>query len=341
MNTTRQHVDRPQYTGGMIAPGQRVHGGVPESLTVWGVLQLSRCSSFVAYQLSEEHFVEINDLIEKVGDLPTLPTVVARINHEMENESLTAHGLGTIISEDASLTAKILRLSNSAFYGMPKQISSIDKAVTILGFDTVKNLALSLSVYSLFKDKKETAIDVLGLWNHSLACAVCTKILIAKTRSQLKEEAFLFGILHDIGKVVLIDNNLVGMENVIEISRERGITQNEAEIEVFGFNHQRIGAALLKKWKFPDSIVNGIKLHHDLPPETKDLPPDTISLTRALCVGNQMAKALSLGRSTNPNRRDIPEIMWKFLNIRRDELAGLSSKIKDDYHTIQKDWADG
>ncbi len=285
--------------------------------------------------------MEINDLIEKIGDLPTLPTVVARINHEMENESLTSHRLGTIISDDASLTTKVLRLSNSAFYGMPRQISSVDKAVTILGFDTVKNLALSLSVYSLFKNRKETAIDVLGLWNHSLGCAVCTKIILGKIRHQLAEEAFLFGILHDIGKVVLINNNLAGMENIIKISQERGITQNEAEIEVFGFNHQRIGAALLKKWKFPDSMVNGIKLHHDLPPETKNLPPDTISLVRALCVGNQMAKALSLGRSTNPNRRDIPEIMWKFLDIRRNELAGLSSKIKDDYNTIQKDWVNG
>jgi putative nucleotidyltransferase with HDIG domain len=284
--------------------------------------------------------VEINALIEKVGDLPTLPTVVARINSEIENESLTAHGLGSIISEDYALTSKILRLSNSAFYGMPKQISSVDKAVTILGFDTVKNLALSLSVYSLFADKEKTSIDIGGLWNHSLACAVCAKMLIEKSSRQLAEEAFLFGILHDIGKVIFINNDLAGMEKAIKISQEKDIPQSEAEVEVFGFNHQRAGAALVKEWKFPESIVAAIKLHHDLPPETKKLVPDTASLVRAICVANQMAKALSLGRSTNPKRRDIPKIMWKFLDINRDDLPGLSAKIKDNYNTILRDWGD-
>ncbi|NOX26375.1 MAG: HDOD domain-containing protein [Deltaproteobacteria bacterium] len=282
--------------------------------------------------------MELDALIEKVGDLPTLPTVVARINREMENESLTAHGLGVIISEDSAFTSRILRLSNSAFYGMPKQISSVDKAVTILGFDTVKNLALSLSVYSFFKGGRETVIDIPGLWNHSLACAVCTKLLIAKSSRKLAEEAFLFGILHDIGKMLLINNNLADMENVLRISRDRGITQNEAEREIFGFTHQKAGARLAKKWKFPGNIVMGIKLHHDLPPEIKKLAPETAALVRALCVGNQMAKALSLGISTNPHRRDIPVIMWKSLHVNRNELPKLSVKMKEDFNMILRDW---
>ncbi len=282
--------------------------------------------------------MELNDLTERIGDLPTLPIVVARINHEIENESLTANGLGRIISEDSALTSKLLRLSNSAFYGMPKQISSIEKAVTLLGFNTVKNLALGLSVYSLFRESKKTFIDILGLWNHSLGCAVCTKILIEKSDHRLANEAFLFGILHDIGKVVFINNDLAGMEKVIITSQDRDIPQSIAEQEYFGFNHQQVGARIVKEWKFPDSIVNAIKLHNDLPPDTKKLDPDTASLVKALCVGNQIAKALSLGRSTNPKRQEIPKIMWKFLNIDRDELPTLSSHIKKTFNLILQDW---
>jgi len=282
--------------------------------------------------------MDINSLIDKTGDLPTLPTVVARINREMAKESLTAHGLGAIISEDAAFTSKILRLSNSAFYGMPQQIASVDKAVTILGFNTIKNLAISLSVYSLFKVGKETAIDIRGLWNHCLACAVCSRLLIAKSHSQLAEEAFLFGILHDIGKMLLIHNNLTGMEEVQRRVHDRDISQNEAERQIFGFTHQQAGARLAGKWKFPANIVVGIKLHHELPPETKKMSPDTATLVRALCVGNQMAKALSLGKSTNPGRREVPRLMWKSLRIRREDLPQLSAQMKENFNTISRDW---
>ncbi len=282
--------------------------------------------------------MEQSDLIDKIGDLPTLPIVATRINHEIENTSLTAHGLGEIITGDSALTAKILRLANSAFYGMPKQIASIDKAVTILGFNTVKNLALSLSVFSLFKENKKSEIDLAGFWNHSLACAVCARMLIAGKNRQLAEEAFLFGILHDIGKIVFIQNDLVNMEKVIMLSRDEGISQNEAETRIFGFNHQQIGARLAKKWEFPDCLVKGIRLHHDLPPNTKKLEPDIIPLIQALCIANQMAKALHLGQSTNPERTAIPKIMWKFLEINRAELPDLSIKIKENYNMILRDW---
>jgi len=198
--------------------------------------------------MNKGHIVELIDLINKVGDLPTLPIVATRINHEIENKSLTAHGLGKIITEDSALTTKVLRLANSAFYGMPKQIANIDKAVTILGFNTVKNLALSLSIFSLFKENKQTtavrprsyAIDLPGFWNHSLACAVCAKVLITIRSRQLAEEAFLFGILHDIGKIVFINNNLTDMEKVVTYSMDKGIPQDEAETDIFGFNHQQV-----------------------------------------------------------------------------------------------------
>ena len=127
------------------------------------------------------------EIIAKVGDLPSLPEVAARINAEIENEALSAKLLGAIIMEDSSLTARILRLSNSAFYGMPRQISSIEKAVMVLGFDTVKNLALSISVFAFFKAGNSPAIDVLGLWNHSLGTAVSARVLMNRTNPKLAE----------------------------------------------------------------------------------------------------------------------------------------------------------
>ena len=278
------------------------------------------------------------EIIAKVGDLPSLPEVAARINSEIENEALSAKLLGAIIMEDSSLAARILRLSNSAFYGMPRQISSIEKAVMVLGFNTVKNLALSISVFAFFKTGMSSTIDVLGLWNHSLGTAVSARVLMNRTNPKLAEQAFLFGIVHDVGKIVLINHCLGDMEKVIRLMREDGLSQEEAENQVFGFTHQRIGALLVKEWKFPEAFVTAVKLHHDLPPELKECDQDTGQLVRALCVANQLAKALLLGTSTNPQRAAIPSILWGHLGVDRHDLPGLSALIKEDYRTILHSW---
>jgi len=281
----------------------------------------------------------IEKLIAKVGELPTLPMVAARITEEMQNEALNAKSLGRIISEDSSLTVKLLRLSNSAFYGMPKQISSIEKAVMILGFNTVKSLALSVSIYSFFKKgQNSSAIDVVGLWNHSLGCAVSAKLLMAKTSKRLADDAFLYGIIHDIGKVILINGDPDGMKQMLALVKAKNISQPEAELEFFGFDHQRVGELLLKEWKFPEGIIAGVKLHHNLPPDAPKLDADTLQLIRVLGVANQMAKALSLGHSTNPHRQKIPAVMWKFLNIDKVDLSRLSAEIKEEYGKLLEAW---
>lgn len=279
-----------------------------------------------------------HDIIAKIGDLPSLPAVAARINAEIENEALSAKSLGAIISEDPSLASRLLRLANSAFYGMPRQIASIDKAVMLLGFDTVKNMALSISIFSFFQKGISPLIDVIGLWNHSLGTAVSAKVLVAQTNPQLAEQAFLFGIVHDIGKIALISQCLTDMEEVYRLINQEGVNEADAEIKVLGFTHQKMGALLTREWKFPEMIVTGVKLHHDLPPDTKQCDPDTAQLVRALCVANQLAKALALGVSTNKKREAIPASLWGNLGVGRQDLAGLSAKVKEDYQRILQSW---
>lgn len=111
-------------------------------------------------------------IISKIGEFPTLPAVAARINTEIENENLSTMLLGEIITQDTDLVSRILRLANSPFYRMPRQIASIDRVMTILGFDTVKNLVLSIAIFSFFQKGLDPTIDVTGLWNHSLGVAV-------------------------------------------------------------------------------------------------------------------------------------------------------------------------
>jgi len=279
-----------------------------------------------------------NEIIAKVGDLPSLPAVAARINAEIENENLSAKLLGAIIAEDPSLASRMLRLANSAFYGMPRQIASIERAVMVLGFDTVKNLALSISIFSFFQKGISPAIDVIGLWNHSLGVAVSAKNLVSRTNPKLAEQAFLFGIVHDVGKIALISQCLSDMEQVYRHITQDGMPQEEAEMKVLGFTHQKIGSLLIREWKFPEMFVTGVKLHHDLPPVLKECDESTAQLTRAVCVANQLAKALALGVSTNPNRETIPSVMWGYLGVNRQDLPGLSAAVREDYQRIIQSW---
>ena len=284
--------------------------------------------------------MELEKIIAKTCDLPSLPTVAARINAEMNNESLTAKNLGKILSEDSSLVAKILRLSNSAFYGMPKQVASIEKAVMILGFNAVKNLALGVSVYSFFEVEEECSINVKGLWNHSLATAGASRSLMAKSNKKLADEAFLFGIIHDIGKVIMINASYSDMERVLTIAAEREICQTEAEQEVFGFTHQKVGAALLREWRFPDPMIFCVLLHQNIPPEVKKIDQNSAQIIQAVCIANQMVKALGLGESTNKKRETIPASMWKMLAIKREDLPDLSQEIKENYSDMLAAWED-
>ena len=278
------------------------------------------------------------EIIAKVGDLPSLPTVAARINAEIENENLSAKLLGAIIAEDPSLASRMLRLANSAFYGMPRQIASIERAVMVLGFDTVKNLALSISIFSFFQKGISPAIDVIGLWNHSLGVAVSARILVALTNPRLAEQAFLLGIVHDVGKIALISQCLSDMEEVCRRVSQGGRSQEEAEMEVLGFTHQKMGSLLIREWKFPEMFVTGVKLHHDLPPVLKDCDEATVLLTRAVCVANQLAKALALGVSTNPNRETVPSLLWGYVGVGRQDLPRLSAAVREDYQRIIQSW---
>lgn len=280
----------------------------------------------------------MKNLLSQIGDLPTLPDVASRINREMQSESLNAKLLGEIIADDTALAAKVLRLANSAFYGLQKQVTTLNKAVMILGFNTVKNLALSVSIYSLFKERPGSPIDVKGLWQHSLGCAVAAQIITDNLYKKLGEEAFLFGILHDVGKIVFINAIPQEYEKVLLLMQERQMPQDEAEMEVLGFAHQRLGSQLLDTWKFPDNIVQAVKYHHDPQLKTAKLDPQLKDLIRALFLGNQMAKALHLGRSSNPVREEIPKIVWQSLNIKRGQVNDIAGAIRNRYALLLEAW---
>ena len=280
--------------------------------------------------------MKLTDIVDELQELPTLPTVVARINEEMNRESLTAKSLGTIIAEDTSLTAKLLKLANSAYYGLVREVDSIDRAITVLGLHTVRSLALSISLAKFFKEKTEI-FDLRELWHHSLGTAIAAKNIIFISSPNLAEQAFISGLLHDLGKIALILNNPNEMAQIIRLMRETEKRQSVLEKEIIGFHHARVGAALAHRWNFPTAYVNAIKYHHS-PSDLKTDNLDERKLVIAVHIGNKAAKIKQIGSSTDPRSDYIETKYFKLLNIPKEELPHLFQAIWKDYGTIMEDW---
>ncbi|VAX24524.1 hypothetical protein MNBD_NITROSPINAE02-1981 [hydrothermal vent metagenome] len=205
--------------------------------------------------------------IQKIQSLPTLPTALAKIVSVAENESSTADDLADVISKDQSISSTILRLVNSAFYGHLRQISSINHSIVILGFRTVKTMALGVSIFQSTSNPKRQSFNRTKFWTHSIGVATFAKRIAGKTKSGSgidQEALFLSGLLHDLGKVVFDNYFNEEYEVVTKEALEKNEWIGDVEMRLLGMNHSEAGDYLAQKWQFPPAVIESIRHHHNV-----------------------------------------------------------------------------
>jgi len=219
--------------------------------------------------------------IREISHIATLPEITLKIVTLVEDPKSTAQDLHKVISNDPALCARILKVVNSAFYGLPGQIGSINRAIVLLGLNAVKNIAIAASLAKLFRGGDLTPrFSAKSLWEHSNACAAACKIIADTLKIGLADEAFLAGLMHDIGIMVEMQFD---RQKLIEVIESLGVDKSgtpalsmlEAEERVFGATHQHFGAALCDKWKFPRCLALVTGQHHDplaLAADSRTLP---------------------------------------------------------------------
>lgn len=203
---------------------------------------------------------DMRRIVEKITSLPTLPGIITRLTHMLENPNTTAAEVGKEIAKDQVLSAKVLKLVNSGFYGFSQPITTIPHAMVLLGFNVVKTLVFTTSVLDMMSQ------SIAGLWEHSLACARTCGIIAKRLDLPDPEEISVAGLLHDLGKVVLQQNLKEEFEKVVSLVRQRDTLFYEAENQVMGVTHANIGGWLLDKWQLPAQIVEPITHHHTFHP---------------------------------------------------------------------------
>lgn len=197
---------------------------------------------------------QLKKLISGIGSLPSLSSLYVRLQEALQDPDTTQNDVAAIIETDISMTAKILQLVNSAFFGLYQKVTSVSRAVNLLGLDTIKALVLGTEIFSEFHTSSEV-FSVDSLWNHSMASgAFARKIATLEFDDrEMAEDAFLGGILHDIGRVVLISFMPARFEEAVMLAREKEVVLVEAERQVFGAGHDDVGAYLVGLWGLPGS----------------------------------------------------------------------------------------
>ena len=211
---------------------------------------------------------QLRDRIEHFANLPTLPQVATRLMSIVNNPLTSSSDVAFVVGQDLSLSAKVLRLANSAFYGIPRSITSINNAVVVLGLKVINTMVLSLTVFDMFPDDKQASafFDRKSFWIHSLSCGLVAKFLAARIRKVIlfdPEEAFCAGLLHDIGKVVMEQYLHDDFHRALKYAVHNNIPIFQAENTTLGYSHTDIAEWLTTSWSLPSEIRLSLMFHHD------------------------------------------------------------------------------
>lgn len=254
--------------------------------------------------------LKIKRITESVISLPTLPTVVSKMIQLVDNPKTSASSLARLIYTDQALTARILKLANSAYYGFPREISTVNMAIVVLGFNTVKEMGLSLSVFEAFKGGNDGIFDISRFWQHSIGCGSAARIIARRFRDEAAGEAFVTGLLHDIGKVILKQYMRAEFAEIIQTAT-LGVEQlDDIELRIAGATHAQIGSWLTEKWNLPRLITDAVGFHHS-PWEAKNDPVMVAMVT----VADYLCHLCRIGNSGRVNPVKPDERTW---NIFRD-----------------------
>lgn len=244
---------------------------------------------------------ELEVMIMTASDLPTIPVVATKVMQLIECESATAEELAKVVASDPAVAARVLKISNSSFYGCQRQIQTLSHAIVVLGFATLKSLVVAASVKQVYQPY---GLTEKMLWEHSFGAGLAARIIAKETRLVSEEEAFLGGLFHDIGKIIMNTMNSKQFQDAMMRCYNDGLSFEEAERQVYSYTHSEVGGLVIKKWNFPDMLMHAVLNHH-----TFDFAEDTdsyqVSLTCVVGLANLFCHKVGIGMREPDDELDL------------------------------------
>jgi putative nucleotidyltransferase with HDIG domain len=234
---------------------------------------------------------ELELIIMAASDLPTIPVVATKVMQLVENENATAEEMARVVSSDPAVAARVLKISNSSFYGCQRQIQTLSHAIMILGFSTLKSLVVAASMKQVYKP---FGLTEQMLWEHSFGAGLAASIIAGTTQQVNGEEAFLGGLFHDIGKTIMNIMDSQQFQSVMQKCYNDRISFQEAEQQVYPYTHAEVGGLVIKKWNFPATLMNAV-LHHHTFDFCEDEDPYQVQLSCVVGLANLLCHKVGIG----------------------------------------------
>ncbi len=258
--------------------------------------------------------IDNKELITFVDNMPAFPKSVQKVVQLTSDVNTSAKEIVRVIESDPVMTVKILKVINSAYYGLPKKITSIQRAVVHIGLNTIKNLALSVAAIGVLNPKNKAGFDTQSFLLHSLTTASISRMLAEKLGVKASEcsDFFVVGLVHDFGKIVFAEFAPEEFKLALAKSAELGIPLDEAEIEFLGINHAQAGKMLAEKWELDPLLIDAIDHHHNI--------NDNTLLKDCVFIANQITKTLQFGCAGNSVIEITPEQLIPRFQLKLDDL---------------------
>lgn len=255
-------------------------------------------------------------IVTNVLKVAALPAVAMKFSEAIRNPLTSNQDLENIVSEDSALAAKVLMIANSALFNFPSKIDTISNAITIIGHKQLSEIILSCSIVAMFKDIPQDVIDMEQFWRHSIAVATAARILASSRREQNIEKFFTAGLLHDIGKLIIFVEAPKYAVEVLKQCKEKNELMYKIEKEVLGFDHAKLGAMLLKKWKLPESVVSAVYYHH-----MPTVASGNVITPSVIHIADILTHALQFGSSGEEFVPTVNDKAWNELGLETEILG--------------------
>jgi len=255
------------------------------------------------------------DLVSGVVRLVSLPEVCIRVNEMLEDPRISAPEIGKIISQDPGLTARLLKIVNSAFYGFPSRIETVSRAVTVIGLRELRGLVLAASAVEAFSKIPNDVLNMVRFWRHSVYCGVVAQLLAERCNVLHSERLFVAGLLHDIGKLILSHRMPNEMREVANRMKVEQRPDYEIEREIFGFDHTDVGGELITVWQMPKTLAEAVRHHHD--PRQADHSIMDVCLIH---IANGLTIIAEQGLEMEGTHEAISPYAWQTTNLDPDSM---------------------
>ncbi|NDY41784.1 HDOD domain-containing protein [Dissulfurirhabdus thermomarina] len=275
--------------------------------------------------------ISIAQRFDDLEELPTIPQILNRVLHEVDSATSTAASLEKVIRDDPMLTAKILRMANSPYYGLAGEVNSIARAVMVLGFEEVRNLVVALALGGAFSgDLGIPGVDAADLWMHSVGTGRAASMLAERVGLDA-DELFTAGLLHDIGRLLMCMYFKDEMKEIMALQIQRGVSLNQAEAE-FGLSHGEVGAYLTTRWGFGDFLSTVVRYHHN----PQGAGPHAKAAS-AVFLADGLCRKVGLGASIGEDP-DQKLLVPKALGIGGEDIKKIALRLKSEKAHLLESW---